>query len=178
MNKPIREITGYENFKEECRFVKCSDEYPGWTGTEKYIIFSLLTRQEIERKYPEITSALSPYLLEDFNLWLVLMEHKRNDDKFAWRSRFLENGFGFDELTEYVHETAVDDDSESRIIDSIVLSEALNALPEVLRRRVELYYFDGLNTHEIAKLEHISPSAVSQSIKSAMEKIKKFLNLP
>ena len=61
----IRNLPGYAEFRTVCSFEKCEDEYPGWTGKEKYIVFSQLSRRELERRFPEITKAISPYILID-----------------------------------------------------------------------------------------------------------------
>ena len=35
-NIRFRSIEGYESFKTKCNFFRCEEEYPGWTGNEKY----------------------------------------------------------------------------------------------------------------------------------------------
>ena len=178
MSKRLREIIGYENFKEECKLVNCSYEYYGWTGTEKYIVFSRLTRNEIDRKYPEIAEAMSPYLLGNYDMWSAFVKHKSNDRKFAQRARLFETSYGFDELTERIYRTAINDDEERRTVDSIVLREALKSLPESMRNRVVLYYFGSLKMNEIAKLEHVSTNAVFKSLKSARARLKNVITQP
>ncbi len=48
-------------------------------------------------------------------------------------------------------------------------------LPEIQKRRLQLYFFDGLTYEEIAALEHCKYQAVQQSVLSALEKIRKNL---
>lgn len=52
---------------------------------------------------------------------------------------------------------------------------AIEHLPEVQRRRVKLYYFEGLTYEEIAEAENCKHPAVMKSVKAALEKIKKYL---
>lgn len=59
----LRNIRGYSEFKAECKFCKCKDEYPGWTGEEKYIIFTKMSRCQLEAKYPAIVEFMAPYIL-------------------------------------------------------------------------------------------------------------------
>ena len=53
------------------------------------------------------------------------------------------------------------------------LHSAIEKLPEVQRRRLSLYYFEGLNFSRIAELEGVNPSAVGKSVKRAIEKLMK-----
>lgn len=44
-NIRFRSIEGYESFKTKCNFFRCEEEYPGWTGNEKYIIVTDVPEQ-------------------------------------------------------------------------------------------------------------------------------------
>lgn len=46
-NIRFRSIEGYESFKTKCNFFRCEEEYPGWTGNEKYIIVTDVPEQEL-----------------------------------------------------------------------------------------------------------------------------------
>ena len=48
-------------------------------------------------------------------------------------------------------------------------------LPEVQKRRLQMYFFDGLTYEEIAVREGCSYQAVQKSIAAALKKIRKFL---
>lgn len=89
----IRNLPGYAEFRTVCSFEKCEDEYPGWTGKEKYIVFSQLSRRELERRFPEITKAISPYILIDDSVSDALVEYKRNEDKHHWRAVHRQSQF-------------------------------------------------------------------------------------
>lgn len=171
----LRNIPGYASFCDECSFEKCEDEYPGWTGIEKYIVFSNLTRDELASKYPEIIAYISPYILIDRTVSPALVSYKRNDDKHHWRSVHRESGFGFDEFTEFIHDELLDDHMEEDIMLRIVLKQAMDQLTEVQRRRVQLRYFEGLTYAQIAKLEQTTDPAILKSISAALKKMKKFL---
>lgn len=54
------------------------------------------------------------------------------------------------------------------------LFSAIGNLTEVQRRRLSLYYFEGLPFRRIAKMEGVSNGSVVQSIKSALKKLKDF----
>ena len=55
------------------------------------------------------------------------------------------------------------------------LREGINRLPEVQKRRLQMYFFDGLTYEEIAVREGCSYQAVQKSIAAALKKIRKFL---
>ena len=54
------------------------------------------------------------------------------------------------------------------------LRRAIAALPETQRRRLVMYYFDGLTYEEIAERERCTHPAVIKSVKAAISKLKKY----
>lgn len=54
------------------------------------------------------------------------------------------------------------------------LHNAILELPETQRRRLILYYFQGLTYEQIAEMEGCTHPAIIKSVSSALEKIKKF----
>lgn len=172
----LRKLPGYAEFRTLCSFEKCEDEYPGWTGTEKYIVFSKLNRKDLEHRFPEITKYLSPYILIDRTISKALVDYKNNEKKHNWRAANGQTGFGFDEYTELHYAELVSDHMEEDVMLQILLEQAMAQLTEVQRRRVKLRYFEGLTYAQIAKLEQTSDPAILKSIVSALEKMKKFLD--
>lgn len=57
-----------------------------------------------------------------------------------------------------------------------LLYEAIARLPEVQRRRLILYYFCDLTYTKVAELEGCRLESVRQSVKAAVNKLKKWLN--
>ena len=53
--------------------------------------------------------------------------------------------------------------------------KAVSKLPEVQRRRLNLYFFGELTYEQIAKMEGCKYQAVQCSIKAAIKAIKKFM---
>lgn len=171
----LRTLPGYAEFKTVCSFEKCEVEYPEWTGKEKYIIFSKLSRGDLDKQFPEITAYMSPYILIDASVSETLVEYKRNEDKHHWRAVHRESGFGFDENTELSHPELVINSMEEEIMLRILVDQAMSQLTDVQRRRIQLRYFEGLTYAQIAKLEHTSDPAILKSVIAALEKMKKFL---
>lgn len=171
----IRSLPGYTEFRSCCRFEKCEDEYPGWTGKEKYIVFSQFSRSDLESRFPEITKAISPYILIDASVSNALVEYKRNEDKHHWRAVHRQTNFGFDEFTEIHYPELVTDRMEEDVSLKMLLEQAMEQLTEVQRRRIKMRYFEGLTYAQIAKLEQATDPAVLKSVNAALEKMKKFL---
>lgn len=170
----LRNINGYENFKAECDFFLCTEEYPGWTGTEKYIIVTDKTREELESKYSDLMKAMSPYIILDKSFAKPREEYLRNEYKFLWRARHKGSLFGMDERTECCYKEFADNHQEELLVDSIFIKEALSQLPEIQKRRVELYFLKGLTFQEISEIEGSSFQAVAKSIACALDKLKKY----
>ncbi|MCL2816369.1 MAG: hypothetical protein FWD23_17380 [Oscillospiraceae bacterium] len=57
------------------------------------------------------------------------------------------------------------------------LYAALNKLPDVLRRRVYLYYFCGLTCRDIAFAENAHHTTVSRSLKAAVKALRSHLTV-
>lgn len=55
------------------------------------------------------------------------------------------------------------------------LKQAIEQLPELQKRRVKLYYFEGKTFKQIAELENCKESSVFLSIKNALKNLKLFL---
>ena len=55
------------------------------------------------------------------------------------------------------------------------LKKAIETLPEVQKRRVKKYYFDGKNEYQIAIEENTTQQAVNKTLKLAREKLKEIL---
>lgn len=67
---------------------------------------------------------------------------------------------------------------EESVLDMLELEQlhkAIVNLPEVQRRRIVQYYFEGLTYQQIAREEHCSFQAVAKSISAAEKRMKKFL---
>ena len=72
-------------------------------------------------------------------------------------------------------EPAPVEDAVYESMQTQALREGVNQLPEVQKRRLQMYFFDGLTYEEIAVREGCSYQAVQKSIAAALKKIRKFL---
>ena len=94
----------------------------------------------------------------------------------------MDNHYEHSELSEIslnaksmAHQESIDEVVAKRI-QSRNLYIAISQLPEIQRRRLIMYYFDGLTYKQIADIEGCIHQAVAKSIKAAEKKIKDILS--
>lgn len=68
----------------------------------------------------------------------------------------------------------VDEIVETTIINE-ELRKAINSLSEIQKRRIQMYYFDGLTQQEIANKEGTSLRAVQYTLNNAIKELKEIL---
>ena len=68
------------------------------------------------------------------------------------------------------------EDTILRQLENETLCLAIDALPEIQRRRLTLYYFGELTYEQIAEMEGCTKRAVKFSVDIAIEKLKKFFD--
>jgi len=180
-HKRIRDIEGYEAFKAECSFFRCEEEYPGWTGNEKYGIITGLSKEELEAKFPQFIKAMSPYVLLDLEYGEIRAEAKRNDDKFEKRERFSNSLFELDEEAEAMNpELSVPNflteelEKQKHIAfrkKQIAICRGMLAqLSDVQKKRLLMKYILHKTETEIAEIEGTSQQAISKSLILAEKK--------
>lgn len=73
-----------------------------------------------------------------------------------------------------VHRPAMVEESALQSMEYAQLHRAISELPEIQKRRLILYYFQGLTYEQIAGMEGCTKRAVKFSVDIAVEKLKKF----
>lgn len=73
-----------------------------------------------------------------------------------------------------VHRPATVEESALQSMEYAQLHRAISELPKIQKRRLILYYFQGLTYEQIAGMEGCTKRAVKFSVDIAMEKLKKF----
>lgn len=73
-----------------------------------------------------------------------------------------------------VHRPATVEESALQSMEYAQLHRAISELPEIQKRRLILYYFQGLTYEQIAGMEGCTKRAVKFSVDIAVEKLKKF----
>ena len=74
-----------------------------------------------------------------------------------------------------VHRPATVEESTLQSIEYAQLHRAISELPEIQKRRLILYYFQGLTYEQIAEMEGCTFQAVAKSVAAAEKRLKNFL---
>jgi len=122
----------------------------------------VLHKYEISRLLYETFNAFE---LDDLAYLNVVDRHIEHSE--IWESSLHERS---------IQKTESVEDVVFRNIQIERLHKAISELPEIQRRRLKYYYFDGLTYDQIAKLEKCKHPAVIKSIKAALKKLKKLLS--
>ena len=100
-------------------------------------------------------------------------QYEANNDQAAHRmlSEHPEVASSVQQYNRWIHGGSVED----AIIDKIMREEVRKKLTDKQREVIELYYDQGYNQTEIAKMLHLTPSSVNQHIRLAMNKFRKYM---
>ena len=112
----------------------------------------------------ELYDAFNSFELEDLSYLNVWDRHMEQSE--IWESTLNERAV---EVQESVEDIVI------RNLQNEKVHRAIDMLPEVQRRRVKMYFFDGMTYEEIAAKEKCKHPAVVKSVKAALEKFKNFL---
>ena len=177
-NKRISSLENYQLFKGECSFFRLEEEYPGWTGEEKYGIITTVCEDTLLAKYPVIMEALTPYIILGEEYAGIRSQSINHDRRKKRNQENHESQFAFDDETEYHHEELACPDIAEAFIRKQMVKDALSCLTEIQRSRIEKYFFQGMNYREIRESEGRTAtiSSISESIKNSLLKMKIFLS--
>ncbi len=166
-----------ENNKEY-EIIDLYKEYPGFTGGCHFAVITELTPEAFRKKYNGELGALSSCLFLSKDQGEVFKEFDRNESKHRMRRIRSCSLDGYVEgETEYIYSVFSKDEPEDIAIqleEMAAIRKSVESLTEVQRRRLKLYFYNGLTVREIAELEGVSHKNVLKSLNEAIRKIKKF----
>lgn len=154
---------------DEKRPKRRKDKYNPYTLTEKedkhFLSFrdgqGVLRELQITKELFEVLNRFELDNLSILNEWDRHIEHFEQSEQVLNRRAFFK--------AESVEETVL------RNMEYERLHRAISELPKIQRRRLTLYYFQGLTYQQIAEMEGCTIMPVKRSIDSAWKKIKLFL---
>lgn len=168
----ITTMKNYKLFIKECRFFYCKELYGSeWSGIEKFIISSDIPENKLQEKYPEILKILSPYIYCNKECGDILLDSLRNEDKYKKRA-FNELSID-DEYGDIYWSLKSSVDIEKETVTKIMIDTALESLTPIQRDRIMEYFVEGLTLSQIGNGRN--HKSVSESIKSGLMRMKKFL---
>ena len=116
---------------------------------------------EVDR---ELYGAFNEFELEDLSYLNIWDRHLEQSE--VWETSLNERAV---EVPETVEEIVL------RNIQNEKVHRAIEQLPEVQKRRIRMYFFEGMTYEEIAVKEKCKHPAVVKSVKAALEKLKRIL---
>lgn len=169
-------LTATSNVAVQVKVINLKHEYPGFTGDTNWAVITDLSEEELVRMFGNQFGSYGPFLILSLEEGEILADFNRNEDKHAKRQIRSGEAFGYEEGTsESVHEELVSDtllDDVLMELDIQMLKKCMDQLPEVQRRRVDLYYLNGMTLAEVAAAEGVNVNAVNKSIKAALKALK------
>ncbi len=165
-----------EQFKQECLVISVKDEYPDYTGTEKWIIITDLSDDELMSSYGSMLVDYSPYIKLSVRQGKPIIIFHRNEDKHRKRRKLYESLLPDCDGEDELYSKLAQEDFVSQLVMSDYIRKLLEALPtEKQRRRIVLHYIFGFTAVEIAEMENVSSQAVDKSLHAGIRYLKKFL---
>ena len=145
------------------------DKYNPYTIYEKEGKYYLSFKDGQGQRYSfevtkELYDAFNTFELEDLSFLNIWDRHLEQSE--VWEPALNERAVNVPESVEEI---------VFRKIQNEKVHKAIEQLPEVQKRRVILYYFEGLTYKQIAVIENCKYQAVEKSISSALKKLKNIL---
>ena len=156
-------------------------EYKNFVGDKPIVIISNLSLSQLIAQYSELnTSEFQFFTFAEWNeikkvfttSWRNDMKYKMRDIRYSDMNGYIEGDT--EQMFRNVETPTVVDEVISKLDKELLLS-ALDCLNENQKRRVTLYYFQGLTYRQIARIDGVSDMSVRESIAGAIKKIKKLL---
>ena len=116
---------------------------------------------EVEK---ELYEAFNDFELEDLSYLNAWDRHLEQSE--VWESTLNERAV---EIPKTVEEIVLSNIQNEKI------HRAIEKLPEVQKKRIKMYFFEGMTYEEIAAKEKCKHPAVVKSVKVALEKMKRIL---
>jgi len=156
-------------------------EYPGLVGESPMAIITELSMEQLIVEFPELKTQL-PFTIFTTVQWdkfkSVFKESWNNDMKHKMRD--IRHG-DIDGYVEGNTENLIRNYANffvecefNKKIDSLLIKQAMKHLNDNQKRRIQLYYYQGLTYREIAEIEGVSDMSIRESINGAIKRIKKY----
>ena len=147
--------------------IDVEEEYPGYTGTEKWILITELSEEEFHTRHPEKPDLWKSSVVISKEMAKVMFCYDFNDRKHLQRS--METEDSMDEM-----ELDVEDPGAQDTFLSLWVEEALNTLTEDQRRRVSMHYLQGYSFTDIAKAEGVKRNNVRKSVERGLRRLREY----
>lgn len=112
----------------------------------------------------EVYNAFDQFELEDISQIHKIRRHIEHSELYdeTLYHRALDSGI------------SIEEEIENKIINE-ELRNAINKLSDIQKRRIKMYYFEGLTQQQIADKEHTSIRAIQYTLNDSIKKLKEIL---
>ena len=145
-------------------------EYPGYTGTEKWMIITDLPREEFAEKHPDQISLLDSSVIMSVAMGVELLRYKNNEAKHGMRSKRKEVRIDAEALS-------IADERVSSHFSNLWLMNAIDSLPQLQRDRIIKNYVYGFSAETIAEFEGVNISSVQRSLRKGVANLRRYCEL-
>ena len=180
-----------ELFAKDCKLINLRYEYTNYTGKEKWAVVTELTEKELRKKYPDIITRYTPFVLLSMAQGEVINEADRNDDKYEKRAKRTLDVYGYeDDISEQFHRELIRpfadpfqqaeeerleiEREQLRRMEIAKVRKVLAMMKPIQKERLCKVVLLGLSSRKIAQEEGVNYSAVDKSIAAAIKNFKKY----
>ncbi len=170
------ELSAHEDlFRRACRIVDLKEEYPGYTGRERWLIVTEADETEVRLRWPEEADRYSPYLLMTERMAAPILDSARLERAWARRRKdHFEYSLDLMEQEEIARASAAywqPSAEETYLTDQMgeTMRRIADSLPEPRRRRFCKRFWEGKTLAEISAEEGVSISSVAESVRLARQ---------
>lgn len=155
--------------------------YPGFIGTEKWVLISDTPESDLVTKYSQELEKYRPWVYITLEQYTVMIDWKRNEDTHRRRiyggdkrNFGKEFCYGVDGsyIDKIMEETSDGNYSYSMELPLDLLFGGYNSLTPVQKERLEKKFIDKMLVCDIAKQENVSHRAVIKSIEQGIKKLR------
>ena len=157
--------------------------YPGIKGGIKWAVATNLSREELEASDGSELISFKPYIIITPEQGEVFEEFERIQKKLKMQDfrhtdmNAYEDGMEMNlKVTDYIHGLSCEIDSDEAL-NAYLIRVAIKQLPELLQRRMRMFFFYGFSETEIAGIEGVSQPAVHYSIQSGIRQLRYMLDI-
>lgn len=160
-----------EEFKNDCTIIDFAEEYPGFTGSPRYLVSSHMSQKDLEQRYSILLDAIRPYIYDNGPMGDEIKRYRKNETKHL-RRRQRGTLFTIDDAFEEHHpELAADQEVEKWELHD-AFKKAIEQLSQPMQRRFVAVCIQGISARRLAISEGVSNQAMCKSIRLAKKKNK------
>ncbi len=154
--------------EKEYVILNIEKEYPGYTGSEKWMIITDLFEDQFAELYPDQYPCWKDAVIMNSEMGKEIIRYHNNDRKHEIRNA---NVFPLERIGG-VHDKKI---TRTDVIKNPVLKAALKNVTETQARRIIGVYVEGMTQQEVADIEECSVPAVCRSIKRGLKQMNKYM---